>query len=111
MNKGKAHHRPCLIFMCIMCFTRLRQPAPVAEPKATSKPKSKPKKAVKVVYQQSSTDSEDYTDSESSSGSEVIYIQKSKSKKQEKQITKAKAEPPVPKAEPKVAPTCVFKFV
>jgi hypothetical protein len=89
---------------------------PKAEPKAEPLPKvvKKTKKAVKVVVEQSSSDSEDYSDSDSSSsGSEVIYISKSKAKKQVKEpktktITKEKNEPI---QQIKAPPVALFKFV
>lgn len=84
--------------------------APVPVPPAIE-PKKKPSKKVKVVIEQSSSDSEDYdgsTTGEDSSDDEVVYVSKAKKPKatpKEQPITKAKSEPPVLK------PNCVFKFV
>ena len=84
---------------------------PKPEPKEEPKPVEKRgKKQVKIVVEQSSSDSEDYGSS-SSSEEEVVYIAKTKkqTKKQpdEKPITKPKEET----IKSIQAPSCVFKFV
>jgi hypothetical protein len=100
------------------------EPAPVPEPAPKKAEKSnsacgrKPKKVVKKVKQvivQSSSDSEDYGDSESGSESEeeeVIYITK-EAKKSRGKMTKDKAVPvrqPLPTPVPE-APQVRIKFI
>jgi hypothetical protein len=93
-------------------------PEPVPEPapkKAEKKPTKKVVKKVKQVIVQSSSDSEDYGDSESGSESEeeeVIYITK-EAKKSRGKMTKDKAVPvrqPLPTPVPE-APQVRIKFI
>lgn len=94
------------------------EPAPVPEPapkKAEKRPTKKVVKKVKQVIVQSSSDSEDYGDSESGSESEeeeVIYITK-EAKKSRGKMTKDKAVPvrqPLPTPVPE-APQVRIKFI
>ena len=92
-------------------------PIPAKEPIAPQTPKKGGKRVkARTLVIQSSSDSEDYGDSDTSDTSDddepVIYIAKKKSKSapKEKTITKAKPRAPEPVIAPPVAPAIRVKF-
>jgi hypothetical protein len=73
----------------------------------------KAKKQVRVIVEQSSSDSDDYAQIESDTNSEsseepIIYIQKTKKKSKQLPVTKAKEEPKTASIE---KPSFLFKFI